>query len=511
MKFIFRLTQIPDGLSSSAILIQYLNSIYPEFVKEHLTYNLHSGKQHGILAKSVPDTIKLVIVPDAAVRMEEQKKLFDRGIDTIIIDHHDIEDKDSEYSILVNNQISEEFPSKQLVGVGMTLKFLEALDDKLGLNNAQQYLDLVALGHVSDIADVRDPLVNYYIHKGFNQIKNSFLKVLIEKQSFSMKGEVNPTTIGWFVVPLLNACIRSGEPEEKEMTFKALLGSDEQVYYQRGKCYESIQKHMARQLTNIKRRQDKARDSSVEVLEEVIKTDKLDNNKILFVVGDEKLEKNFSGLICGKLAGEYKRPTLVGKPFRDKYIAGSGRGYDKGVVKDFKRILQDTNLFEFVEGHPEAFGYQIKRENIPLVINKLNNKYKNVVIDASEYDVDFIIPASDFTGRFIKQIYEYHNFYAHGFEEPKIAIEGLELVKSDIELVGKNSKNLKFKHNDIEYIKFRYDEDTYDQLFAQEGTYTINLVGRCGINEWQGRKTPQVIMEDLEITNVKKTDWADLF
>jgi single-stranded-DNA-specific exonuclease len=487
-----------------------LNSIYPEFVKNHLTYNLHSGKQHGIVAKDIPDNIKLVVVPDAAVRIEEQKKLHAHGIDVIIIDHHDLT-SDSEYSILVNNQISDDFSSKQLVGVGMTLKFLEALDDKLGLNNAKQYLDLVALGHVSDIADIRDPLVNYYIHKGFKQINNPFLKDLIEKQSFSMKGEVNPISIGWYVVPLLNSCIRSGTQEEKEMTFKALLGSNEQVYYKRGKCYESIQKHMARQLTNIKRRQDKARDNSVAALEEVIKENHLNNDKILFVVGDETLEKNFSGLICGKLANEYKRPALVGKPFNEKYVAGSGRGYDKGVVRDFKQILQDTGAFEFVEGHPQAFGFQIAQENIPLVVNKLNNKYKNVVIDANEYDVDFVIPSFEFNCALIKEIYKYHSFWAHGVEEPLLVIKGLELTKSDIELIGKNSKNLKFKHKDIEYIKFRYDEDTYNNLFGQDGTYTVDIIGRCGINEWQGHKTPQVIIEDFEIGSVKKTDWADLF
>jgi single-stranded-DNA-specific exonuclease len=504
------LTQIPDGLSSSAILIQYLNSIYPDFIKNHLTYNLHSGKQHGILAKNVPDNIKLVIVPDAAVRMEEQKTLKNRGIDTIIIDHHDII-KDSKFSILVNNQISEEFPSKQLVGVGMMLKFLQALDDELGLNNAKQYLDLVALGHVSDIADIRDPLVNYYIHKGFNQINNPFFKDLIEKQSFSMKGEVNPTSIGWYVVPLLNGCIRSGTQEEKEMTLKALLGSDEQVYYKRGKCYESIQKHMARQLTNIKRRQDKARDISVNELEKIIKDNHLDNDKILFVVGDETLEKNFSGLICGKLANEYKRPTLVGKPLNGEYVTGSIRGYEKGVVKDFKQVLQDTGKFEFVEGHAQAAGFQIKQENIPLVVEQLNEKYKNITIDASEYDVDFVVPSFDFNFSLIKEIYKYHSFWGHGTEEPLLVVKGLELTRSDIELVGKNSKNLKFKHKDIEYIKFRYDEDTYNNIFAQDGTYTIDIIGRCGMNEWQGHKTPQVIMEDFEIKSVKKTDWADLF
>lgn len=112
-----------DGYTSSAILIQYLNKIDEKYVKEHITYNLHSGKQHGIKADDIEDNIKLVIVPDAAVRLEEQEKLHKRGIDLIIIDHHDVE-KDTEFAILVNNQLSEEFTSKQSVGIGMVLKFI---------------------------------------------------------------------------------------------------------------------------------------------------------------------------------------------------------------------------------------------------------------------------------------------------------------------------------------------------------------------------------------------------
>jgi single-stranded-DNA-specific exonuclease len=490
-----------DGLASSAIIIQYLNNLYPQYIKNHLTYKLHNGKQHGILAKNIPDNIKLVIVPDAAVRMEEQKQLYDRGIDTIIIDHHDVED-DSKYSILVNNQISKEYSNKALVGTGMVYKFIKALDDKLNIHSADQYLDLVALGHISDIADIRDPEVIYYIQTGLNQIKNSFLKELIEKQSFSMKGEINPTSIGWYISPLLNSVIRSGNKEEKEMTFKALLGSTEQVYYKRGDCYESIQKHMARQLTNVKRRQDKARDSDVVSLEDTIKKKHLDKNKILFVIGNEKLEKNFSGLICSKLAVKYKRPTLVGKPYKNEFILGSIRGYDKGIIKDFKQVLQDTNLFEFVEGHPQAAGFQIKTDNIPLVIDKLNNKYKNIEIDVEEYDVDFDIPVENLNESFINEIYDYHNFWGHGVEEPNIIVNDLSVSKNDIYLIGKKKNVLKFYHGNIEFIKYFYNEDKFNELFSEGETFYINVIGKCGINEWNGNKKSQIIIDEIEVADI---------
>ena len=90
----------------------------------------------------------------------------------------------------------------------------------------------------------------------------------------------------------------------------------------------------------------------------------------------------------------------------------------------------------------------------------------------------------------------------------------LILAKDEIDLIGKNSKTLKIKHKDIEYIKFRFDEDEFEKLFGDDGTYIINLIGRCGMNEWQGVKTPQVIIEDFEVEKKntgKNVDWADLF
>lgn len=55
-----------DGYCSSAILINYLNNLFPAFVQNNISYKPHSGKQHGIVMEMIPNDVKLVIAPDSA-------------------------------------------------------------------------------------------------------------------------------------------------------------------------------------------------------------------------------------------------------------------------------------------------------------------------------------------------------------------------------------------------------------------------------------------------------------
>src|SRR5690606_2887501 len=160
------------------------------------------------------------------------KQLKDRGIDVIVLDHHDCE-KESEDAIVVNNQLSPKYSNKNFSGAGIVYKFLQALDNKLEIKHADYYLDLVAVGNIGDMMDSRELETRYYMTKGLKKINNSFLKALFEKQEYSTKGIVNLINVAFYIVPLCNAAIRAGSTEEKLQMINAFLESNEKVYYKR--------------------------------------------------------------------------------------------------------------------------------------------------------------------------------------------------------------------------------------------------------------------------------------
>ena len=87
----------------------------------------------------------LILVPDAGSNdYEAHAALKALGKDIIILDHH-LADKISDDAIVINNQLSN-YPNKDLSGVGVVYQFCRYIDEKMKINFADYYLDLVALG-----------------------------------------------------------------------------------------------------------------------------------------------------------------------------------------------------------------------------------------------------------------------------------------------------------------------------------------------------------------------------
>ena len=81
-----------DGYTSAASLVNYLHNLFPVFTENNIIFKFHKGKEHGIIADEIPDSVGLVIAPDSSSNdYEEHKKLKERGIDVLVIDHHEAE------------------------------------------------------------------------------------------------------------------------------------------------------------------------------------------------------------------------------------------------------------------------------------------------------------------------------------------------------------------------------------------------------------------------------------
>lgn len=502
-----------DGMTSSALLINYLNTLFPSYAQSKIYYRVHEGKEHGILLDTIPDDIKLVIAPDSSSSdYEVHEILHQRGIDILVLDHHDA-DKVSENACVINNQLCD-YPNKSLSGVGIVFKFCQYLDSLLEKNYANQFLDLVACGIIADVMELKNLETRYIITEGLKNIHNGFLKGMVERQVFKLGDQITPFGVAFYIAPYINATIRSGTQDEKLLLFEAMLdfkGNESIPSTKRG-CkgqYELRIEQACRSCTNIKNRQTKARDAGLEIIERIIEKEDLLKNKILAIrIPEEeskKVNKNITGLIANILMDKYNKPTLILRPHRDAETGrltweGSGRGVNDSDFDNFKEFLTNLDLFNYEQGHANAFGVGIADERFDDFIEKSNRDLANFDFQPC-YKVDFIFSAQDININDILDIAELNSIWGKGISQPLIAIENLAVTKDNLKLLSPNkSPTLRIDlPNDMSLIKFKVSTEEFETLYSEQGCVKINVVGKCDINNWNGVIKPQIQIEDYEI------------
>lgn len=498
-----------DGYTSAAALINYLNRLFPGFVQSNIYYRIHTGKQHGILLETIPDDVKLVIAPDSSSNdYEVHQQLKSKGVDVLVIDHHEA-DKISENAVIINNQLCD-YPTKSLSGVGMVYKFCSYMDELLNVDYADDYLDLVALGMVADMMDLRDFETRHLITRGLENIRNPYFKSMVDKQAYSLKGEITPIGVAFYIAPYVNATIRMGTQEEKLMLFESMLdyrGYELVPSTKRG-CKNQTETRVeqaCRNCTNIKNRQTKARDAALENIERIIKEKNLLENKILTIKLDTfAADRNLTGLIANQLMAKYQRPVLLLNKTADGW-EGSGRGYDKSKFDNLREFLKESGMTMYAEGHANALGVGITDEEFKAFIEYSNRELAEFDFTPC-YKVDFIFNGNDFRGKDIVEIAELKSLWGQGVDEPLIAIEHINVYAGNVVLMSSDkSPTLKITlPNGTSLIKFKSSQEEYQELCLETGCITINIVGKCERNIWNGTITPQIIIEDYEIIGKQK-------
>lgn len=510
-----------DGFTSAATLLNYLNCLFPGFVQTHMYYRIHSGKQHGIIPNTIPPNIKMVIAPDSSSNdYEEHAELAKLGIDVLVIDHHEA-DKISEYACIINNQLCD-YPTKSLSGVGMVYKFCSYIDELMNVDYANQFLDLVSLGMVADMMDLRDFETKHLVNLGLKQIRNPYFRGMIDKQAYQLQDGITPFGIAFYIAPYVNATIRVGSQEEKLMLFESMLDyrGYEQVPSTKRGCKgqtETRVEQACRNCTNIKNRQTKARDTSLSTIEHIIEEKGLLENKILVIKLDSEFatDKNLTGLIANQLMAKYQRPVLllnkvvtIDETTKEEIISweGSGRGYDKSKFDNLREFLNESGLTMYAEGHANALGVGITDADFIDFIEYSNEALKNFDFTPS-YKVDYIFQNDDMNINDILELANLKSVWGQGVEEPLIAIERVKVYKDNVRLMSAD-KNPTLKitlPNGMSLIKFRSSKEEFDSFDSNLGCVTINIVGKCERNIWNGIVNPQIIIEDYEI--VGKTEY----
>ena len=503
-----------DGYTSAATLINYANKIAPGHTQQNIQYRIHNGKEHGIILDTIPEDVKLVIIPDAGSNQyEEHAILKEKGIDILILDHHEA-DQVSPNACVINNQLCK-YPNKNLSGVGIVYKFCSYIDKIIGQSYADDLLDLVAVGVVSDMMDLRNYETKELIDLGTSNIRNTFLKMFYEDQSYSIGGQITPFGISFYVAPYINATIRVGTQDEKMLLFESLLdfkASELIPSTKRGAkgTYETRVEQACRTCKNIKNRQNKTRDTSLELIENIIQEENLLENPVLIIQLDEPVEENLTGLIANQIMGKYMRPVLLlnrnievdestGEVLKITW-RGSGRNATFSKLANFREFLAKSNLVEMAEGHASAFGVAISDEKLPYLKRYLKNQLKD--FDFSNfYRVDFIWNNKTIDTKTILKIGELKSIWGQGLTEPQVAIEDIVITSNNLTLMSPDKKpTLKITlQNGLNLIKFGSSQEEYEFLNPDVGYKVINIVGTCNENIWNNNISPQILIKDYEV------------
>ncbi|HBD94869.1 MAG TPA: hypothetical protein DC057_11925 [Spirochaetia bacterium] len=500
-----------DGQCSASMLYQYLKEIYDD---NNIIYFIHTKKQHGISPEIIiPESVKLLLVPDAGSNDVIQSELLSkRGIDIISLDHHEREVKDNPFAIIVNPKWDDEYPNWELSGGAVVYKFLQALDYELWENKADKYLDLVALSLISDSMDLRSPESKRLVDKGLSNIQNKLFTALIEKQNYSIGGIVNIINIQFYITPLINGMIRSSTLEEKELLFKAFCQMDEEFdYKKRGETEtvkEDIYTRVARLCVNNKAKQNREIDKSLEEIIPKIERFGWDKNKILFVNADD-LDNSYTGLVCMKLSSQYSKPCILLREtsWKPGYLGGSGRNYDGSPIANLKDFILSTGLFSMAQGHASSFGVEIEKENIRKAIEKVNELLKDVEFE-TQYKVDFVLDAREVTIEFVRELDKLKDYWGNNIKESLICVKNICFNTKDLQIMGKELNSWKFSINDdVMAIKFKCSED--DEILKLSSSdwggtdIKINSIGKLNFSSYNGIITPQLILLDYEVVQIK--------
>lgn len=380
-----------DGVCSAAILSMYLSkrglNIYPHIPdRQKDGYGLNVEILEKLLEDVNPD---LILTCDCGISaVEEVEFLQDLGVPIIVTDHHEVGEQVPDCIVVNPHQTDCKYPYKYLCGAGVAFKFVQALGT---LDDAMEYIDLVALATVADLMPLTDEnrLIVQFGLEAMTKRKNLGLKAMLDNLYIS---KVTSSDVAFKIAPRVNAAGRMGSALR---AFELFTGTD---------IVEIKRLVMELEGDNNKRRA--LCDSMYNEALQMIKTDKMLTKRAL-VLSSTKWEKGVTGILAARIANEFNRVTFI--------IVESKDGC-KGTC----RSIEGINLYELLTkvgdllldfgGHMQAAGFSIAAENIEEFSRRVNALLEEIPAEKflPTYKYDMELTAADLNADFARalQIFE---------------------------------------------------------------------------------------------------------
>nr|WP_249529994.1 single-stranded-DNA-specific exonuclease RecJ [Paenibacillus brevis] len=483
-----------DGASSTSLMIQLMRRLGADFEyyiphRSKEGYGLHIPALEQAKARGV----SLIITVDTGISAVEQIAFASRvGIDVIVTDHHEPPAQLPQAYALINPKLPYcSYPFKGLAGVGVAYKLAAAL---LEHEVPTEWLELVAIGTIADLMPLTDENRILVKHGLQSMSRSAFPGVRALLQIAGWKGgEVSSTQVAFGLAPRINA---SGRMSHANLAVELLTESDGERAEQGAAALDRLNKE----------RQELVEDILEQALEQVEEKKRDPERPDVIVVAGEGWNVGVVGIVASKILERYYRPVIV---LAINPETGECKGSARSIPGfDIYEALTDcSDLLHHYGGHPSAAGMSLHRRELGAFEQSLN-RYAELkmtpeqLVPWMESDVECAL--GDITLPALEQL-ELLAPYGMGNPNPRLMIRGATLQEA--KQIGKEGKHLRvlLRQQDILVEAVCFGKGDLACCLSEKAE--VDLIAEAGINEWNGSRKPQLLIQDLRVPHMQVFDF----
>lgn len=414
-----------DGVTSIAVLtlaLRHLGARTRPYIPDRLSegYGLNPGAVRAIRSAGA----SLLITADCGISSVEEVRLANAlGLDVIILDHHTVPDELPPALAAVNpKRLDSPYPFSELAAVGVAFRFLQVLFEAEGRAlDEDEFLDLVALGTVVDVAPLTDEN-RRIVTAGLDRMRGGLRPGLAALASVAgtPPDRITAEALGFALGPRLNA---AGRLKHACLALDLLLAED-----------PLTARPLAEELDALNRQRQRETIAALESAEELC-----DPTQPLIMVGSEHIPAGIVGLVAARLAERWNRPAIVYErgPETSRASCRSIPRFD--IVGAIRR---EKHLLERHGGHRAAAGFTVRNEHLAELKDRLINTAAELLDDddlVKTFIVDAEVPVSGVTSLDVKGLMRFEPC-GHGNQKPVLLSRGVRVLRS--RTVGADGEHL---------------------------------------------------------------------
>ena len=473
-----------DGIVSTALFIKFLKILdypYDFYIPDRL--NDGYGASLNLINKLIKKKPNLVIMLDCGSNSKDTVDLLNlNGINSIIIDHHEIYKPYPKTKNLINPKKKCDYENlNYLCSASITYFFIDYFLNKEKLkNDFNVNLIYVLLATVCDVMPLRhiNRIIAKNVLNNFDINKNYFLKKLFDVLKINRPLEIED--LGFLIGPMINSSGRIGNPKK---AVNLLIASE-----------NDIVDRLISELIELNKKRKNIEENIIKNLD-FSKLDNKNTNVIILILSS--VNEGLIGILASKIKEYFNKPSIVFTQ-SGNYLKGSARSTEIFNIGQLIKLGIDKGIVKNGGGHNLAAGLIIKKNKLNEFHNFLDLSYKKIVKNNNIKKYVSKISLSAVNQNFYNDLCLMEPFGSSN-QNPVFLIENVIIVKSSI--IKKKFVNCLLKSKTSKLV----NAISFNLINSEISKYLLNykkeikILAQLKQNTWNNKKSIQLNIIDVVI------------